>query len=284
MTEPGLPPRGPRQGRLEAQFSAEAAFWRDLYAAGDVLASIHRYRAALTLRWIEELGLPARAAVLEVGCGAGLVSIEIAQRGLQVEATDPVDAMLDLARQAAVREGLTRRMRVRAANVHALPYPDQTFQLVVGLGVLPWIDSPAAALTEIARVLVPGGHLIASINSRTPMHAWADPVRLPVFAPLRDGVRQALSAVRSGGRSGRARPIGFARPAEFAGQLEAAGLRLIRGQGFGFGPFTLLGRGVLPDQLGVELERRLQRRVERGNRWLDAVAAQHLVLARRAPD
>jgi len=146
--------------------------------------------------------------------------------------------------------------------------------------VLPWIDTPDEALAEFARVLEPGGHLIASTNNRTPLHALADPVRLPILAPLRDGVRQMASAVRPDGRPPRARPIGFARPAEFAGQLAANGFSLIRGQGFGFGPFTILGQQLLQDRLGNRLERELQQRVERGYRRLEGVAAQYLILAR----
>jgi ubiquinone/menaquinone biosynthesis C-methylase UbiE len=280
-TDPGQRTDGPRQGRLNAQFGVEAGFWSDLYSAHGVLATIHRYRMALTLSWIDALELPGRARALEVGCGAGRLSVEMARRGFEVDATDPVDPMRELAREAAAHEGLTDRMRVSAADVQALPFPDRSFRLVVGLGVLPWIDDIDAAVAEMARVLVSGGHLIVTINSRTPLHTMADPVRLPILAPLRDGARQKLPAIRTESRSPRLRPIGFARPVEFASQLEAQGLRLIRSQAFGFGPFTLLGRQVLPDRLGVGLEQRLQRRVERGDRWLDAGAAQYLVLAGR---
>jgi SAM-dependent methyltransferase len=270
-----------RQAGLDSKFAAEAGYWNDLYSAGDVLAAVHRYRTAVAIRWIEELALPAAATVLEVGCGAGLLAVELARRGLDVEATDPVEAMIDLARQTASREGIAGRVRFSLGDVHALGFGDETFQLVVGLGVLPWIDRPEAALAEIARVLAPGGRVIVSINNRAPLHALADPARLPMLAPLRDRLRRALGTLRPGLQPPPSRPIGFARPADLAPQLEAVGLRMVRSQAFGFGPFTLLGGEVLPDRIGVELERRLQRRAEKGNSFLDAVAAQYLVLAQR---
>ncbi len=270
-----------RQGRLDAHFGTEATFWKDLYAGHDVLAMIHGYRRDLALRWVDRLRLPVRSSTLEVGCGAGLLSVALASRGHDVDATDTSEAMLDMTRQSANREGQTARMRVSAADVHALPFPDERFRLVVGLGVLPWIDEPEAALSELGRVLVPGGHLIVSINNRSPLHVMADPVRLPMLAPLRDAVRQRLTAIRPDSLAPRPRPIGFARPAEFADRLKSHGLDLISSQGFGYGPFTLLGRQFLPDRLGVGLERRLQSRAERGDRWLAAVASQYLVLARR---
>jgi 2-polyprenyl-3-methyl-5-hydroxy-6-metoxy-1,4-benzoquinol methylase len=273
-----------RQADLDAKFGAEARFWNELYSADDVLGAIHRYRNALAHRWIEELDEPAAASILEVGCGAGLLSVELARRGLDVEATDPVEAMLEQARQRAAGQEMPGRVRFSLADVHALGFADETFQLIVVLGVLPWIDRPEAALAEIARVLAPGGRLIVSINNRAPLHVLADPVRLPMLAPLRDSARRALAAVRPVSQPPPSRPIGFARPADLACQLDAVGLRLVRSQAFGFGPFTLLGRQVLADRIGVDLERRLQRRAERSNPILDAVAAQFLVLAQRAPD
>ena len=273
-----------RQGRLDAHFGTEATFWNDLYAGHDVLALIHGYRLDLALRWVDRLRLPVRSSTLEVGCGAGLLSVALASRGLDVDATDPSEAMLDVTRRSANREGQTERMRISVADVHALPFPDESFRLVVGLGVLPWIDELEVALSELGRVLVPGGHLILSINNRSPLHAMADPVRLPILAPLRDGVRHRLLAIWTEPRAPRPRPIGFARPAEFAVQLKAHGLDMIGSEAFGYGPFTLLGRPLLPDRLAVGLERRLQSRAERGDRWLAAVASQYLVLAQRPPN
>jgi ubiquinone/menaquinone biosynthesis C-methylase UbiE len=272
-----------RQADLDAKFAAEAEFWSDLYSAGDVLAAVHGYRTALAIRWVEELDLPEAAPVLEVGCGAGLLAVELARRGLDVEATDPVEAMIELGRQTASREGMAGRVRFSLGDVHALGFADETFLLAIGLGVLPWIDRPEAALEEIARVLAPGGHLIVSINNRVPLHAIADPARLPMLAPVRDGVRRVMTTLRPELQPPPSRPIGFARPADLARQLEAVGLRIVRSQAFGFGPFTLLGGEMLPDRMGVELERRLQRRAERNSPFLDAAAAQYLVLAERPP-
>ncbi len=281
MSDPGPRPDVARQASLDALFSAEAAFWRDLYAAESVMATIHRYRSALTLRWVDAFELPLSSPVLEVGCGAGLLSVELARRGLDVEATDPLEAMRDLAGQAAAEAGLSERIRVSSADVHDLASPADRFELVIALGVMPWIDDHAAALAEMARVLGPGGRLIVSTNNRRPLHALADPIRLPVLAPLRDGGRRLVSAIRGEGRPPRARPIGFARPAEMADQLAAVGLRQVGSQAFGFGPFTVLGREGLPDRLGRAIERRLQQRAEFGGSFLAAAASQYLILAEK---
>ena len=269
-----------RQVELDALFGAEAEYWSELYAGSDVLAMVHRYRTSLALRWIDELRLPAASRVIEVGCGAGVMSTELGGRGFDVEATDPVEAMLDRARARAVQAGVADHIRFSPADVHDLSFDDGAFDLVVGLGVLPWIDRPEAALAEIARVLAPGGHLIASTNNRSPLHVLADPARVPGLAPLRDTARALIGSARGRTREHRARPITFATPWRLAPRLEDAGLRPVRSQAFGFGPFTLLGRQVLPARAGVDLEKRLQRRAE-ASHALDRLAAQYLVLARR---
>jgi len=277
------PPASPRQAHLDALFAAEAPFWRDLYAGQDVLAWIHRYRTALCLAWIDGLDPADSGPVLEIGCGAGLMAVELARRELRVEATDVLEAMLDLAGRTADEAGQAARIRFTAADVHDLPFADGRFRLAVALGVMPWIDRPQVALAEMARVVAPGGRLILSVNNPRPLHAVADPVRLPLLSPLRDRGRRALATAT--GRTGtpRARPIEFARPPELARRLEVLGLRVVRSQGFGFGPFTVLGRRVLAPGPGVALERRLQRRAERGDQFLAAAASQYLVLAEKPP-
>jgi 2-polyprenyl-3-methyl-5-hydroxy-6-metoxy-1,4-benzoquinol methylase len=270
-----------RQAELDALFEVEAQYWSDLYTEADVLATVHRYRTSLTLRWIDELGLPEGSAVLEVGCGPGLLAIALARRGFEVVATDPVERMLDRARGAATASGVADRIRFGRADVHGLDFPDRAFDLVVGLGVMPWIDRPVAALAEMGRVMGPGGHLILSTNNRNPLHVLADPVRLAALAPLRDRGRAIVSAFMGGSPHRPVRPISFARPDELAPKLAGVGLRLVRSQAFGFGPFTLLGRPVIPDDVGVRIERRLQFRAEREDGGLAGIAAQYLILAVR---
>ena len=69
-------------------------------------------------------------------------------------------------------------------------------------------------------------------------------------------------------------------PAQYRRLLRAHGLIATRGAGYGFGPFTLLGRHVLPGRAGVLTHRLLQRLAGR-LAPLNATGAQYLVLARK---
>jgi ubiquinone/menaquinone biosynthesis C-methylase UbiE len=106
---------------------------------------------------------PDGAQVLEVGCGPGRLSIRLArQHGLEVTGLDLDPAMIARARVNADRPGNSDQPRPSfvVGDVAALAFPDRSFDLVVStLSMHHWAD-PAAGLTEIGRVLRPGGRAL----------------------------------------------------------------------------------------------------------------------------
>src|SRR5262249_60382066 len=106
---------------------------------------------------------PARARVLEVGCGPGRLAIRLArQHGLDVTGLDLDPAMIQRARANAAHPGNgdQRWPSFLVGDVAALAFPDRSFDLVVStLSMHHWAD-PAAGLAEIGRVLRPGGRAL----------------------------------------------------------------------------------------------------------------------------
>jgi SAM-dependent methyltransferase len=104
---------------------------------------------------------PDGARVLEVGCGPGYLSVQLArQHRLEVTGLDP--AMIARAQANTDRAGNRggRRPSFLEGDVAALAFPDRSFDLVVStLSMHHWAD-PAAGLTEIGRVLRPGGRAL----------------------------------------------------------------------------------------------------------------------------
>lgn len=104
----------------------------------------------------------ADETILEVGCGPGHLALELAGRGLDVTGLDLDPAMIERAR--AKSHGRENEGRLSptfdVGDASSLPYPDDSFDLVVStLSMHHWAD-PAAALTEIARVLRPTGRAL----------------------------------------------------------------------------------------------------------------------------
>ncbi|MGE4307383.1 MAG: class I SAM-dependent methyltransferase [Novosphingobium sp.] len=107
--------------------------------------------------------------VLDVGCGDGALMASISYKGANVTGVDPDDAMLAAARQRAEASGLS--FHLLSGSAEALPFADCSFDRIVGVTVLCFIEKPDIAIAEMARVLRPGGEIILGELGKT--NIWA---------------------------------------------------------------------------------------------------------------
>lgn len=107
---------------------------------------------------------PLRTA-LDVGCGGGILSEDVARLGLNVTGVDPSARSIAAAREHAVVSGLAIDYRV--ASGEALPFGDAAFDVVLCCDVLEHVDAIGPVLAEIARVLRPGGLFFFDTINRT---------------------------------------------------------------------------------------------------------------------
>lgn len=109
---------------------------------------------------ILDLIVPAGEPIdaLDVGCGTGFLSLELAARGHRVVGIDLAPAMLEAARGKATVRGLA--VRFETADAEQLPYPAQSFDLVISRHVLWTLPHPETAIADWLRVLRPGGRLV----------------------------------------------------------------------------------------------------------------------------
>jgi 2-polyprenyl-3-methyl-5-hydroxy-6-metoxy-1,4-benzoquinol methylase len=267
------------QTLLDAYFDAQSLSWSEIYTrSDDVHSVIHQHRLGLAVEWIESLSLREGSQVLDVGCGTGPLAVLLAKAGLCVTATDTVPAMLEATRRRAAQADVDGSLNLRLEDAHALDLPTGAFDLVIGLGVLGWLDRPAIAAGEMARTLKPGGHLIANVDNLVRLTRLADPIRNPLFHRPRLALVALLE--RAGLMAKQARPMQY-RPRKFDHLVERSGLDIVRRGSFGFGPFTFCGRDLLSQSTGVRLHRSLQRLADRGTPILRSSGAQYIVMARK---
>lgn len=95
--------------------------------------------------------------VLDVGSGSGRLAFAAAERAKQVFASEPVDTLREYMRDQIVRRGI-RNMRVVDGMAHCLPYPDDTFDIVVSGHVVG--DDYDAEIAELTRVVKHGGWIL----------------------------------------------------------------------------------------------------------------------------
>jgi SAM-dependent methyltransferase len=116
---------------------------------------------------IDAVVAAAPGRVLEVGCGWGELAEWIAREtGADVVAVDLSPRMVELARE--------RGVDARLADVEELPFADETFDVVVAAWMLYHVPDLERGLAEIARVLRPGGTLVAATNSRLHLQELRD--------------------------------------------------------------------------------------------------------------
>ncbi len=94
--------------------------------------------------------------VLDVGSGTGAVALALAERGADVWGVEPSREML-----ARARATVGRRVALKQARAERLPFKDRSFDRAVLRLVLHHLDRPVA-FRELARVLVPGGRVVAA--------------------------------------------------------------------------------------------------------------------------
>ena len=107
--------------------------------------------------------------VLDVGCGDGTLAVRLASLGAAVTGMDTDPRMLAAARvrAASARADVT----LVEADAIALPFADETFDIVVAVTVLCFVHDPSRVLHEAARVLRPGGRLLLGELGRRSL--WA---------------------------------------------------------------------------------------------------------------
>jgi len=102
--------------------------------------------------------------VLDVGCGNGFVLSRYAAHGARVTGVDLTQAGVSLSERRFALAGLQGSFRT--ANAEELPFPDASFDLVTSMGVLHHTPRPEAGISEIYRVLRPGGRIIVMVYHR----------------------------------------------------------------------------------------------------------------------
>jgi 2-polyprenyl-3-methyl-5-hydroxy-6-metoxy-1,4-benzoquinol methylase len=114
-----------------------------------------------------------KPVILDAGCGDAAHSIRLAKRGFSVVAVDLSEYILDKARANAAAKGLERMIRFERGNLLALPVADESYDCVLCWGVLMHVPEVEKALSELVRVLRPGGLLILSENNMWSLEALA---------------------------------------------------------------------------------------------------------------
>jgi ubiquinone/menaquinone biosynthesis C-methylase UbiE len=134
-------------------------------------AEAYRYREYAP--WMADvMGFAGHAgeSVLEVGGGMGTDLAQFAKHGARVTDVDLSAGHLDLAKENLALRGLTGTFVLQDAET--LPFDDNTFDVVYSNGVIHHTPNTSSVVSEMYRVLKPGGRAIVMVYAENSLHYW----------------------------------------------------------------------------------------------------------------
>lgn len=243
--------------RVKAYFAASAREWEELYSRPKrvndlVLANRRKLAVELISSHVTRGG-----RILDAGCGAGLVALDLLERGFFVHGIDVAAPMIELARRRFQQAGMPETGHaLTCSDLDSAAVPLGSFDGIVALGFLEYQSDEKAALRRLSQLLSPGGVLVVSGPTR---------IRLANYLGMSTNLREKLIAL--GVRQQGVAPyrVGLHRysPERFRELLEGSGFEFVSAQGHGFVEFE----GPLR-RLPYSGEVVLHEVLSRASRWL----------------
>ena len=146
-----------------AKFEALAKRWWDKTSEFKPLHDINPLRA----NFIDERSPVAELNILDVGCGGGILSESLAQRGAHVTGIDMGEAPLSVARLHSLESGVKINYRKITAEELAEEQPGH-YDIVTCLEMLEHVPDPSQVIAACAKLVKPGGDVYFSTINRNP--------------------------------------------------------------------------------------------------------------------
>ena len=224
-----------------ARFRSAASRWWDPEGEMRPLHDLNPVRLA----YVERSGALAGRAVVDVGCGGGLLAEAMAAQGARVVGLDLADELLNVARLHALESGVQVDYRLESAEAHAADHAGR-YDVVTCMEMLEHVPDPGAVVAALGALVRPGGDVFVSTLNRTP--------RAYLMAIL--GAEYVLRLLPAGTHTYEK----FIRPSELAAWARDAGLARFDIAGLNYDPFSR--QAHLTDDAGVNYLMHFRRPLE----------------------
>jgi ubiquinone/menaquinone biosynthesis C-methylase UbiE len=165
----GSPPLQQSHGNLKeyaiAYYRSKSTVYNERYsikATGDLLWVRHNAILEIVRGWHLSRG----SRLLDLGCGPGLLTRDLARMGFCGVGLDASPAMIEHSTRQATAEGNSNPWTYQLGDVEALPFPDESFDAAVCAGVIDYLPTDDKLLAEVARILKPGGRFLLCFTNK----------------------------------------------------------------------------------------------------------------------
>ena len=232
---------------VRQHFEEHAEDWLAIYSGEGLNALNIQLRKERVLKLIDSLSLPEATYALDLGCGTGLMCVELLRRGFRVLGVDVAEGMLELARKNCADQVLASQADFRLGNAEQIEFEDASFDLVVAMGLIEYLRWDRWSLQQMLRVLKPGGYLIVTAPNKVRLSrlisTLADPVRMMkrlLLRPLRRCSSQ--DQMRNNGPVSETFQRKLYLPGRLNRTLDQLGFEVLSSDSHGFGTFPLVHR------------------------------------------
>ncbi len=213
-----------------ARFSAMAEKWWDPNGAMKPLHKFNPIRlqllrdniAAHLGRDANQLDVLKNIEIIDIGCGAGLLSEPLARMGAKMTSIDAAENNIEVAKVHAAQSGLA--IDYRNGTPEMLVDEGKQFDIVLNMEVIEHVDDPQFFMQACAALLKPGGLMFVATLNRT----------IKSLALAKFGAEYVLRWLPAGTHDWRK----FVKPSEMSGFLRGAGLDLIDITGVAYNPIN----------------------------------------------
>jgi ubiquinone/menaquinone biosynthesis C-methylase UbiE len=280
--------------------------WESYYHEDSYHGHRLRSREEKLLQFLDSLPLKKKAKVLELGYGAGMTSAKIVSRGFDLTGIDISNKLRDIAINNCKKAKGSGTFKFLIGNAERLDFPDNSFDCVVGLGFIHYLENPLQCLKEVKRVLKPNGCFIITqrnmlgissmdgplkwmraayygVGRRRYELRWQDtPIAYPILglativSPLSKRMKKLQFMVRQHKKIGlvRKNALSYTRMKRL---IELSGLTIVNSSGAGY----LTKKNKLFPKAAERLNQYLQHLNDSGTQWIKKFGNSVVFLAQK---
>jgi ubiquinone/menaquinone biosynthesis C-methylase UbiE len=246
--------------RTAQLFDSVAAGYANGYKNGSFFSYYFNRRLEIVL---DSLRNYEQAKILDVGCGPGMMAEQSIERGFEFFGIDISEKMIG---ECIKNFGHVSSVHFSVGKVQNLEFPDSFFDVILCMGVLEYVDRDEmeGAVSEMLRVLKPGGRIIISLMNRNSFFAWHRRARNSISRLIRRSDQNESYDDQAESYDGLSRSFDAK---SFCTLLNSKSLNNINVLFFGLNIYPYFWEGKIPDRLRIKLSKGLDSIIRGKFKW-----------------
>ena len=255
---------------VKERFDREGSYWQAIYGKDDFISQGFVKRQKLAVSLVPPAWNVNRRKALELGCGAGFASLELASRGFYVTGLDISERMINIARKNWERSAPSLICHFEIGDFDEVNLKENSFDVVVALGFMEYLPNQVSSIEKIHRILKTNGIVVVTVPNNLRLCYIFDPLRnfslkrytvIIAMAILPSNIFNILLSKFGHSRSPEAITHAASRlhrnkytPSSLDRLFESMGFAKVAHIGHQYGHFTFMGKRLFSDSFSQRID------------------------------